>query len=897
MTEHNKYGGLYMKDKNYTPKWFSRELTGSGGKAGLLNEQITPLKDDKKSLKQLGTKNEYINIAKSQDRSQLNGTFSYVPFTPVNDIMLESGIELPDNAVTFNNVTHKYDISFYIEPVSIDILNIKNQEKAVSVNYRVMFMIDDHDDSEYYASSDNSKTNTLVYKTTNSNVKAAVIELLDVLKLDESNKNSVLPQIDEYLAGYSVSEEIAQSAEVYETRAYKDIMRYAEYLGNVSSNDTKHINNMKVVMRDLEYTQLPLEQYIDMLDAMERNISDDIVSEIANENLNLKLTKYLSGVNKEKANLNRTINPGNVTIDPMYSPEQRAAVLTDEPLAIIQAGAGTGKSTVILGRLKYMADCGINPSDIAVLSFTNAAADNITAKYPGVTSVTIASMINDMYAANFGNHTLSSVPTIMNSLDITKIDNVDIAVVNTFRNLLRNVSLGRAGAFKELSMYASKNIWAVLEILHAIKQTCLELQSLIVYNFLDDPNWIIPEQYQVKHMIVDEVQDNSIFEFIYILKSSQHFKQSVFIVGDCSQTLYEFREADPRALNVLEGSGVFATYKLQTNYRSNQEILDFANVTLADIEANKHARIQLNSHKSDGITVDTFQKKVKVVSTQVPSSRAITNSLQSDAMLNLHAYITDKFNKGEKVALLAYSRKHTEMMQEIFEEAYPNKNVVSIIPKRTYDSTVISTMIKYDWKSISLTDPKMVMRVLWTYVQNNILKYVNGNQNAKTPALAAVKDCLDSTQNNITHLYNWYAQQIGLGVNKQEMKNRFWDSVKATLMDYEIKSNSIRQSLTSKANEDSKAEVENADILLSTIHSAKGLEFDNVIVIHTQSGGGANEADKRMYYVAFTRAMKTELVWTFYADKESDMVNYHKACSDVLAERSARDAFAMSLVG
>lgn len=95
-----------------------------------------------------------------------------------------------------------------------------------------------------------------------------------------------------------------------------------------------------------------------------------------------------------------------------------AAVKSTEPLILVQAGAGTGKSTLILGRIDYLIACGIKAEDITVLSFTNAAADNITAKNPNVHSMTIARMIHEIYTTNFANHELSQLNTLLNSLEI-----------------------------------------------------------------------------------------------------------------------------------------------------------------------------------------------------------------------------------------------------------------------------------------------------------------------------------------------------------------------------------------------------------------------------------------------------------------------------------------------
>lgn len=84
------------------------------------------------------------------------------------------------------------------------------------------------------------------------------------------------------------------------------------------------------------------------------------------------------------------------------------------------------------------------------------------------------------------------------------------------------------------------------------------------------------------------------------------------------------------------------------------------------------------------------------------------------------------------------------------------------------------------------------------------------------------------------------------------------------MLDYEIKTNAVKQSLLSSRNQASKqsANIDTAKILLSTIHSAKGLEFDHVVVIY-KNDNVQEEDKKRMYYVAMTRAMKSEFILAY----------------------------------
>jgi DNA helicase-2/ATP-dependent DNA helicase PcrA len=90
------------------------------------------------------------------------------------------------------------------------------------------------------------------------------------------------------------------------------------------------------------------------------------------------------------------------------SKEQLEAIMSDKPLNLVQAGAGTGKSTTIKARIEHLLSLGVKANDILVLSFTNAAAENMKAKAPNIQSMTIAKMIDTIYSLNHPTHKLAS---------------------------------------------------------------------------------------------------------------------------------------------------------------------------------------------------------------------------------------------------------------------------------------------------------------------------------------------------------------------------------------------------------------------------------------------------------------------------------------------------------
>src|SRR5699024_1304654 len=131
-----------------------------------------------------------------------------------------------------------------------------------------------------------------------------------------------------------------------------------------------------------------------------------------------------------------------------YSTQQRNAITSDAPLTIVSSGAGTGKSTVILERMKFIQHCGFGADTINVLSFTNAAADNIAEKNPGVRSRTFASQTAESYTHTFPWHKQSNLDTIINSISIqyaTQLRQNERVVTDLIR-LLRSVAKQDDGA-------------------------------------------------------------------------------------------------------------------------------------------------------------------------------------------------------------------------------------------------------------------------------------------------------------------------------------------------------------------------------------------------------------------------------------------------------------------
>lgn len=836
-----------------TPKFFSKDITGTGKATGMLNKTISPVNLPAKApVNSLGFTTPHWHIRTEVNKYARLTTYPLNPLGSYIPAGIRDGIKFDDSRWCKFDTNGNCDYYWSLTPVALTISEPiaaaaanTNTTNNITVGKKCIITYAFCEIKAETVNNEKICTITKVEYTENP-----ILTFKSFLHITPSQDAA----FQTYIAGYDTYDAICQLSHIWQTTLVDEIVR---------AYDKDPVDfPISRVIRYISQYKVTLQQYKALYTELQQRFSVPDLKTLTKMNTSLLLQDTLN--NLSQTQFPQLPKPGttNRQLDLSWcSPEQFNAITSAAPLNQVQAGAGTGKSTVIKSRLDYLYYLGIDLNDVMVLSFTNAAADNIKARCPGIQSMTIAKMIDTIYQQNHPTHQLSPSlarrgegSTFTNSLELYKgsmpfveelIDATNRAEKNDYATLLRLVE---------------ENYDDIMKILDTVGQTTFHLEIIICY--LEYATMNIP--LNIKHLLIDEVQDNAVFEFVFFLNLTCKLQNHLYLVGDCSQTLYEFRASDPKALNAIENSGLFATFPLNINYRSNQNILQFANALLNDIEANQYANIQLQSFKLNQITKQSFMENVIVDYNKL----AKISEMEDWVRFKLHTpemkkWIDDKFANGEQICILAYKRRDAAIFQKELEKLYPSKKLVSIIPVKNTAFAYFSKYVSHCRQQLFAL-PTSNITDLFNRIRAEIISNLNSCRILPTMTnynkiLLKVQTMLAEWQNKNTAMLS---DKLNLFHNGAITHQELVEAIGESLIDFEIEKNALKQTILSQANATKKEDTDNADFIFSTIHSAKGLEFDNVILLY-QNKNQMEEDAKRMYYVALTRAKKSEYILAY----------------------------------
>ena len=587
---------------------------------------------------------------------------------------------------------------------------------------------------------------------------------------------------------------------------------------------------------------------------------------------------------------------------------QLQAVTTKNQYVRVIAGAGSGKTRVLTTRILYLIDqWGIPSENILAITFTNKAAKEMKDR--------IEKMVDDNGNSSFIS-TIHSFCLYFLRREIKVLDYPsNFSVIDTddqkliIKEAIKQYDIENTkGEINNILNYISNNKAAGIDCLAALdmanndkytmydkayqyymdrckQQYYLDFDDLLLFtNRILKTKSQIKEKWQKKYqfILVDEFQDidNVQYELISHLASETSY---VYVVGDPDQTIYSWRGANINIILDFDKKFKNAeTIILNQNYRSTQNILNGANSL---ISYNK------NRVKKDLISQNSAGDKIIHFS---------AGSEESESM-----YIVDKINsflaKGNNYQDIAILYRSNYLSRSI-EKRLVDYHIPYIIYGgiRFYERKEIKDMLAY-LKMLSIKDDISVKRTinipkrgigdksidaLFDYArENNLSLYqaIDTYQGSGEKKMKAYKQLIDelteqSNDKSLTDLFDMVFQQSGYremltNSKDPEDANRL-ENIKELMNDIEdfSKSNVDATLDDYLANVALYTDIQNSSdenvVRLMTVHAAKGLEFDIVFVCALsdgifpsqrsieESGNKGLEEERRLAYVAFTRARK-----------------------------------------
>jgi DNA helicase-2/ATP-dependent DNA helicase PcrA len=596
---------------------------------------------------------------------------------------------------------------------------------------------------------------------------------------------------------------------------------------------------------------------------------------------------------------------------------------------LVLAGAGTGKTRTIIARAAHLIESGVDPSKIQILTFTKKAANEIVERVKASLPKSNGQTLNGATFHSWCNQLILKYPNLFGAAAFTVIDPDDQLGImkmvsgtyadiygklrikpqqlldiysyarNTKKNLTESIRilLFKSNMHKDTDYEITAMRPNVETLLHAYQQKKMD-QHYLDY---DDLLLVVSTQLKtnadarillsqsLEYLLVDEMQDTNPLQwellnpFIKICK--------LFCVGDDAQSIYSFRGADFKNVHQFQervkDSEVF---KLEKNYRSTQEILDLSNWLLdrSSIDYKK----RLNAVRGGGekpiiLNVNDEWQEANWVADEI-----LRNYTNEDRRFSDHLILSRSqyYTKSLQAVFIRRKIPYVNYGGRKFLQAAHIKDLVSLlrIVNNPYDEIAWVRFLTF-WEGIGEVRASRIMAAIIadegkTDIAELLASNIPGSDGQRISELYQAVTKEKGKVGKMVEI-SYEAMSLGLAFKYRkdwnekrkadfpvlkllaESYSSLGEFIGEGLLDNAERINGSNVLSESKLNTDEQKD----HVVISTIHSAKGLEADVCIVLNVSPKSfpsayslddiNAIEEDRRVLYVALTRA-KNRLIIT-----------------------------------
>lgn len=581
--------------------------------------------------------------------------------------------------------------------------------------------------------------------------------------------------------------------------------------------------------------------------------------------------------------------------------QQERAVQTVSGANLLLAVPGSGKTTVLVARIGFMVICkNISPQNILALTYTTKAADEMRTRAVNqfgsdvgrVVFKTINAFAYEVLKYYEGTqYAKGKMFDIIRESDRTQLlrkiycnlnPDEEYPTEEEIKQLGVDITRKKNGVDLEEMESSIPNFDKIYtEYNKQLKNSKLmdyDDQNRYALSVLSNHSALL--QYfknRYQYICVDEAQDTSKCQHGLIRKISG---DNIFMVGDEDQSIYSFRGAFPRALTDFE-----MTYRnpyilrMEMNYRSNSEITEIANRFVAR-NTMRHPK-SMTANRGKGGKVELLSYKSRSEEYEQIYERFCRNAKEETAIL-----YRDADCGIDLIAMLLKNNISFRLLQNS-TTFFTNKFVRDVkdfirLALNPYDA---DAFMKIYYKISGAKYNKQAAGKIAGYAKNNrksILEAIRGNKKGDT--FADHIERIHDLANNPTAAIRYIANITDQGKTPRtpvtlEILTQYVQNISELEGYFDRLKNEIEQASNSS---------HFAQLTLSTIHSAKGMEFHNVIILDvndrfiphcTPSDIEENEdkkdlyqEERRLFYVAMTRA-KDNLYIAHVTQTDSCFVN------------------------
>ena len=580
----------------------------------------------------------------------------------------------------------------------------------------------------------------------------------------------------------------------------------------------------------------------------------------------------------------------------MFNENQLLAINHFKGAAMVLAGPGSGKTTVISHRIRQLIHkYNVNPGNILVVTFTNAAAIEMKNRFDGlsdntnINTVTFGTFHSVFYKilrleSSKSYQVISEFEKQNIVKEIVVRHGLNTDMINEYVSMLVNdIGKVKGNGLNEESYYSdccSKETFSTIideynQELEYLGKVDFDDMIRKCYELFENRNDVLKKwQEKYKYIMVDEFQDINLLQY-KVVKMLAGESENIFIVGDDDQSIYGFRGANPENMSEFENDfPEHKKYYLEENYRCPMQIVELSR-NLIDNNRNRYIK-KLSGVKSDGI-ID-----IRKFKNQNQELRFISDKIK---------YLLKENIKAKDIAILIRNNFQEQVIrQQLLYDGLIKENKKE--KKYLYNTEIAKDVMAYIKAALLGTEAKLIDNPHLIRIINKpsrlISRQVIGDGEKNLMDLQAAYKTSREISANISNLI-FHLEMIG-GLNPASAmtyiengtgyvqyirercvkENLSWENIESILV--MMKKEAARFAGLKQwceycdEIENETIENKNDQINIITMHKAKGLEFDTVFIVDANQGVIPQmrairekdiEEERRLFYVAITRAKRS----------------------------------------